>query len=81
MYDKRRNQLLSEREFVEMIIKSFEAGHTLLKQKIKNSPHHVENLEKKINYLKTSQKNKFKKIVEQEYKKYLSGMEVSLIIS
>lgn len=76
LYDKRRNQILSEREFVDMIIKSYIAGHTLLKIKIKNSPHTVQDLDQKINYLQTSQMNKFKKIIVQEYHKYCAGLEV-----
>lgn len=68
--------MLSEREFVEMILKSYNAGHTLLKIKIKNSPYTVGNLDQKINYLRTSQLNKFKKMIVQEYHKYRSGLEV-----
>jgi len=70
--------MLSEREFVEMILKSYNAGHTLLKIKIKESPYTVKNLDQKINYLRASQLNKFKKIVVQEYHKYRSGLEVSI---
>ena len=80
LYDKRRNQILSEREFVDMILKSYNAGHTLLKIKIKNSPHTVTDLDQKINYLRTSQLNKFKKIIVQEYHKYRGGLEVIVIL-
>lgn len=68
--------MLSEREFVEMVIRSYKAGHTLLKLKIRNSPHQVEDLDQKINYLQNSQLNKFKNIVVQEFNKYKSGMQV-----
>lgn len=68
--------MLSEREFVDMILKSYNAGHTLLKIKIKNSGQPIENLDQKINYLRTSQLNKFKKIVVQEFNKYRSNLEV-----
>lgn len=79
LYDKRKNQQLSEREFVDMILKSYNAGHTLLKIKLKNSPVPIDNLDQKINFLRTSQLNKFKKIVVQEYNKYRSNLQVKLI--
>lgn len=70
--------MLSEREFVDMILKSYNAGHTLLKIKLKNSPVPIDNLDQKINFLRTSQLNKFKKIVVQEYNKYRSNLQVKI---
>lgn len=80
IYDKRGNGILNEREFIEMTLKCYQAGHTLLKIEMKRKQAQVDRLDQKILYLKNSQQNKFKNTMVTEFNKYRFNLQVSLSI-
>lgn len=71
--------MISEREFLDIAIKCYTAGHTMLKMEIKSSYYDVDRLKEKLNFLKDSQQNKFKNTMVNEFNKYRFNMEVWFI--
>lgn len=77
LYDKKGSGIVREREFIDMVMKCYMAGHTLLKIQLRTIPGDgVQNLDDKMRYLQNSQKNKFKNLMTQEFNKYRFNMEV-----
>lgn len=77
LYDKRGTGIINERDFIDMTMKCYMAGHTLLKIQLRSIPgEKVENLDDKMRFLQNSQKNKFKNLMLQEFNKYRFNMEV-----
>ena len=59
-----------------MVIKCYQSGHILLKLELKNVPGGVDRVDEKLNYLKTSQQNKFKNAMVAEFNKHRYNLEV-----